>query len=306
MKRIIKFLKEKLRPFNDQYWYKLLRGTYKELTQIEIGMLPSYIAYFLLFAFVPTVSIVVQIISLFMFNIEELMAQVETYMPEYVQTVIKTIIVGSKGQDGRLFTFFNIFLYYLASRGYYAIYNSYAIIYHIECKINPIKDRLLALINTIVITVVLLGVLSLYIFGDYLFTYVLVDLFNISEYHILFDLLTLVLSIIGVIIIVLIVMKSMPNKKQSFKEIYPGAIFTTLGWLIASYLFKVYVDGYANYQNYYGTFTTVIIFLTWLFMISQIAVIGMIMNHVRENLSMNDPEYSAHNTNGYIERSECS
>ena len=54
----------------------------------------------------------------------------------------------------------------------------------------------------------------------------------------------------------------------------PGAIFATIGWILASGAFSYYVNNFANYSKAYGSLGAVIILLVWLYITSIMIVLG--------------------------------
>ena len=69
-----------------------------------------------------------------------------------------------------------------------------------------------------------------------------------------------------------------PNNPPSLKEVIPGAIFTTFGWIMVSLLFSLYVNNFSNYSNMYGGIGGIIILLIWLYWISVIILLGGELN----------------------------
>jgi membrane protein len=64
-----------------------------------------------------------------------------------------------------------------------------------------------------------------------------------------------------------------PNVRQpGFRFISPGSIIAVVVWLLASVAFTVYVANFSSYNETYGTFGGIIVFLVWLW-ITNIAVL---------------------------------
>jgi membrane protein len=58
------------------------------------------------------------------------------------------------------------------------------------------------------------------------------------------------------------------------QSIWPGTIFVTILWMIASTLFTYYVNGFSRYSVVYGSFSAVIALVVWLFMTGVIIILG--------------------------------
>jgi membrane protein len=59
-----------------------------------------------------------------------------------------------------------------------------------------------------------------------------------------------------------------------FKEALPGAVFSTISWIITSLLFSLYVSDFVNYTKIYGSIGGIIIFLLWLYISCIIIILG--------------------------------
>lgn len=73
-----------------------------------------------------------------------------------------------------------------------------------------------------------------------------------------------------------------PNKKIPFRWITPGSVLFTAGWLIATYVFGVYVSNFGSYNSTYGALGGVVILLIWLYLTSFIMLLGAQINVVLE------------------------
>ena len=57
-----------------------------------------------------------------------------------------------------------------------------------------------------------------------------------------------------------------------------GSIFTTVGWVLATEIFAFYIDKFARYDIFYGSISNILVLLLWVFILSYIYVLGMIIN----------------------------
>jgi len=80
--------------------------------------------------------------------------------------------------------------------------------------------------------------------------------------------LLLVLSIFTAVYII------MPAVKVSMKHAFKGAIFVTILWELARYVFTWYVKNVVHFGTIYGSLTTFILFLLWMYYLSCIFLLG--------------------------------
>ena len=76
-----------------------------------------------------------------------------------------------------------------------------------------------------------------------------------------------------------------PNRKQSFRVVFPGAVLATVLWLAATLAFGAYVRYVANYNVLYGSVGAGLALLVWMYVLSVITLFGCEFNAVRERRS---------------------
>ena len=73
--------------------------------------------------------------------------------------------------------------------------------------------------------------------------------------------------------------KALPSLKLKFFEQLPGAVAASLGWMLLSYGFSIYVNS-SSRISLYGSLTSFILFLFWLWLAMCIIFIGGEINAV--------------------------
>jgi membrane protein len=75
---------------------------------------------------------------------------------------------------------------------------------------------------------------------------------------------------------------AVPNIELPFRWVSPGAVAFTAVWLVASYLFALYVAHGASYNATYGTLGGVVALLLWFYITSIVLLMGAEVNAVLE------------------------
>ncbi|MCI9148534.1 MAG: YihY/virulence factor BrkB family protein [Hungatella sp.] len=76
-----------------------------------------------------------------------------------------------------------------------------------------------------------------------------------------------------------------PVRSHSMKSQLPGALFSTLGWIVFSGLFSIYFNNFSNYSYMYGSLTAVVVLMLWLYICICILLIGAELNYHLERFS---------------------
>ena len=72
----------------------------------------------------------------------------------------------------------------------------------------------------------------------------------------------------------LLLYKLLPNTRTYWKYIWPGALFSAVLFEIARSLFMFYLVNFANYQLIYGSISSIIVLLIWIYYSSFILILG--------------------------------
>lgn len=88
--------------------------------------------------------------------------------------------------------------------------------------------------------------------------------------------------------------KIVPNLHLGFREVWPGALFSLVAWVLVSWCFSFYVDNMAQYSVLYGSLATAIVLMLWLYLVSMILLMGPQLNHTLVVMRLYRMEYTAH------------
>ena len=70
-----------------------------------------------------------------------------------------------------------------------------------------------------------------------------------------------------------------PDKKVESRYVNKGAIFTTVGWVLATNIYSYYIGHYAKYDVFYGGLANIIVLMLWFLILAYILTIGIAVNH---------------------------
>lgn len=259
-----------------------IKGYFKKLFKIlkkpEMAILPANIAFNLILAIIPLLTIIVLIASYFDLSIDLVTKLVNSIMPSQVSNVIIDVISG-KGFDTKI-GISNILAFFLASNGTYAIITASDALYKINNK-DEIKKRVSSLIILLIIITLLLFLVVVPMFGENIIN--LMHKAKLLEYYvdeitIIFNLLKWPLTLFIIYFNIKLIYTIAPSKNVKSKETTIGAMFTTIMWIISTAIFKFYLTYFARYDILYGNLSSIIIMLVWFYFISFIFVLGMAIN----------------------------
>ena len=77
----------------------------------------------------------------------------------------------------------------------------------------------------------------------------------------------------------------LPDAEQSFRFITPGSVVGVVVWLLASWGFSIYVNNFSKYDATYGALGGVVVMLLWMWISSQVLLVGAEINAIIEHKS---------------------
>ena len=77
----------------------------------------------------------------------------------------------------------------------------------------------------------------------------------------------------------------LPNLKQSPVSQFPGAVFTTIGWLVFAKFFSIYLTHASTWSVLYGGLLTIVVAMFWIYFLIYIFFVG-----AEVNVYLNNPD----------------
>lgn len=252
-------------------------------TEGDVSSNAAKISYFLIFAIFPFIITLLNIASFTGLNNQLILDNIASALPTQASEMVLGVINDiNKNSSGFLLIFSILLGVWSASRGILSIIQSINEAYELEetrsfIKINLIAVALTAFVFTAIIVSIVLMLFAGYI-NDALANFLGLDfdtikLINIVKYVIIVLLLVLVFTMLY---------RFSPNyetaQPHSIKYSLPGAVFSTVVWLLASFLFSLYINNFANYNKTYGSIGGVIVTLLWMNISASILLLGGVLN----------------------------
>lgn len=251
---------------------------FKLLLKPEMRILPGHLAFFLMMTIIPLVALIATLAANFSISTEGISQTINNTIPKEISGIINSIIKG----DG---INFNIIIFYisaflLASNGTYSMINTSNEIYKVEPD-NIISRRLKAILMILMLVCLFLFLLIVPVFGSHIFN-IIKELTGDDIVVSIIQEMLIILKYPLVLIILFINIKLMyviaPDKEIIARTTNKGAIFTTIGWVLSTEIFAFYVERFAKYDIFYGSISNILVLLIWVYLLSYIFVLGMIIN----------------------------
>ncbi|MBQ8192968.1 MAG: YihY/virulence factor BrkB family protein [Bacilli bacterium] len=262
---------------------RYIKKIFKILSLKELSILPAYLSYSLILAIIPIVTIIVLLLGIFGISIDTITSIIGDIFPSYVSNVIISAISG-KSFDLSI-GILNLITFVIAANGMYAIINASNNLYKIESE-SQINDRLRSLTILIIMILLLVFMIIVPMLGNKIID--IISNYDISSNTIKFieqvySALKWPITFVFLFFAIKLIYIIAPSKKIKSEETTIGAFITTVGWILFTAIFGFYINYFAKYDIIYGGLSSIIILLIWVYVLSFILVLGIIINTVKYN-----------------------
>lgn len=241
----------------------------------DIVALGTQLAYSFLLAFFPFLIFLMTVLGYSTVKSDEVLAGLREILPiEAYKLIYKTVVEIVETKSIKLLSFGIITTLWTASNGFTAVIKGLNKAYDEDEKRPFWKVQLIALLCTIALVFIIVAAFALLIFGE-INGNMLAKYFGMDiEFKVGWNILRYILTLVIMIFIFAALYHFTPCRRLTWREVMPGAIFTTMGWIVCSVLFSLYVNNFNSYSMIYGSIGAVIILMTWMFLISEVLLIG--------------------------------
>ena len=253
---------------------KLIASTERD----RVMLYAAQASYFVIVSVIPFICLLISAFSFFI--PADIYTIFKAYqIPKEIEEVLYTIIDQLFAtQKVSLLSISAIFALWTASRGMDSVRIGLERVYHERPSKDFLKQQIKSLASTIILIIVLLMNVVFSVFGatiaEMLHLELLFDIIMYFSIPILFVTMctafTIIYAFVGKI--------GKVRWKERIMQHLPGAVFTTLGWMLFSYGFTLYIHFFPSASAIYGSLTAVCLLMLWVYVCVIILLLGAEVN----------------------------
>lgn len=251
------------------------------MKEAELSSSAVVVAYYLLLSLFPLLITVGNILPYLNLNPDTVLPYVAELMPAEIFQQLKPAVVSLLTQSSTgLLSFSALATLWSASRSISALQKAMDKAYGVEGRKNFLVAKIVAFFMMMLLIVALFAVVLILGIGQDILNW-FQSIFNFST-DILdtFSALKWPVVVIGLLLVMMLIYRLLPNAKIHFKQVWPGALFTSIGWLLLSQVFSLYLNYFSPAVASYQIIGSFIILMLWLYIASSIIVLGGVLNAV--------------------------
>ena len=262
----------------NRLFYLVKRMIYRYFSD-GIPQAAAELSYFLLFSMFPLLMFVNSILAQLDITLEGITPVLEM-LPKSLQRLITGYLAQLSGTPSfsPMLIGIGLTLYFL-SRAVRSMMRTVNDTYHVEVTRGMVKDVLISLGITAGFLLSVVCSFGLVVAGRTLLR-LLPQAFPIPQaaLDVTHDAGFLVM-IAFIFAFLMLFNRIVPNLHLKFREVWPGALFSLVAWILVSWAFSFYVDNMARYSVLYGSLGTIIVLMLWLYIVSMLLLMGPQLNH---------------------------
>ena len=261
-------------------WKKIVRiaaDFSKQISRENIAAYASSTAFFMFLSLIPLIMVLCSMIPFTVLTEQDLIQVIKQMIPDVVGALLVSIIEDVYDRATGVVSVALLITLWSAGKGMLAIIRGLNEITESKERRNYFVLRIVASAYTLLMLSAVVVALVAMVFGNSLLELVLgyypmakevVDVIQHFRFLVSWGVLTLLFAVIYTFV---------PSDRQKFWYQFPGAIFSAVVWSVFSYAFYIYIQCFNGFSTY-GSLTTIIIILLWLYFCFYIIMIGAFLN----------------------------
>jgi len=251
-----------------------------QISRDKVPVFAAQAAFFIIISAVPLVMLVLSLLQYIMpLSQSELSELAMSVFPMPMRSYVVRVIDELYTQTSiPLISITAVTTLWAASRSVHGLTRGLNEVYKTSETRGYFRLRFGSLLYTILLIVLVIFSLVILVFGNK------IQFFMETEVPLLAGISGYIISIRTLLALGLmtfsfaLMYKILPNTRSHFRYQLPGALFSTLGWMVFSLVYSIYIDNFSNFSYTYGSLAAIVFMMLWLYSCMYIFLIGAEFN----------------------------
>ena len=249
---------------------QLLKKTGHEIGEDRITSLAAQTAYYFFFSLFPLLLFLTPMLGVFgngQQMMDSMLARLSSTLPADGLSLIRRIfsqVITARGGAG-VMSLGLLLAAWSGSNIFGALMDALNIAYDVQETRPWWKRQLLRLGALVMAALVVLLATAIFMDGERFAQWVGSTLALGSVAITAISILQLVVAALLIVVLGAMLFKTLPNVSQRWSVVLVASVVATVLWIIATLLFRLYVQNFGVYNKTYGTIGGVIALLTWMY-----------------------------------------
>jgi len=260
--------------------WKFFKDIYTRFMNDDLLSIGAQASFYLLFSLFPfLIFLIVLLTYMPMVNFQDSIQALAALMPANAYLILRDMVNQTiANRSVTLLSFGMLSALWSSASGVTTLIQGINRAYDQEETRRSWKVSAVSLYFTFELAIAIIFSLVLIVFGKVLGTQ-LFRFLGFSDISLaIWSYLGYIITLITTILVFVSLYQNTPNRRLGFREVVPGAVIASLGWVIVSIAFSYYIDNFGNYSKVYGSLGGIIALLMWLYVSSIIILMGAEIN----------------------------
>lgn len=239
--------------------------------------------FFIIMSFFPILMLLLTMIRYTPLTQDQLLYAIEEITPFEVVDVLEDTVHSIYNQSVALLSTTAIAAIWAAGKGIMGLSDGLNSIFQITDTRNYFVARFRYTFYTLILIVALVLSLGILVFGFSILDYLLGRFPMLRQYQDMLVVLPTGVALVVLVFLFTVLYMFLPNRRQTFRSQFPGAVFTAVSWSVFSYAFSIYLDYAVNMSVIYGSLTTLVVVMLWLYFCMYLLFMGAEVNQYIAN-----------------------
>ncbi|CCZ04112.1 YihY/virulence factor BrkB family protein [Bovifimicola ammoniilytica] len=259
--------------------YFIIKGFTNRLKDDHISAFSAQAAFFLIMSIVPFLSLLLTLIKYLPISQTMLLDTVINVTPVPFEPLVTTILEELFAKsNGAILSVSVLVAIWSAAKGVLAIVRGLQAVYHVNESRNYFVLRFISAIYTVIFVTAIILTLLLLVFSNQIYYALKADFPTAADFISIFIKQKFLLALCLLTLFFLVVYKLVRRSNNSFISLIPGAVIAALSWIVFSYAFSVYIDKFSDFSYTYGSLTTIVLLMLWVYFCMYLLFIGAEIN----------------------------
>ena len=261
--------------------YEISYSFVRKIQYDHVSSFAGHAALFLLMSLFPMAMYCIAVFAYLPIDTASFSQYLFKVIPEGLTPLLKQVLAEASAESSTMMKSFTMLvMLFCASKGVYAIIIGMNAVYGIRETRNGVVLYALAIVYMLFFFTALGLMMVLIVLGNGIFDWLIRLMPGLVVFKNMFRFGKYPCMLVLLIAFFLMLYMNVPNRKSRLLYEFPGAVFSTVVWLIYSWAFAFYISNFGNYSVTYGSLATVVVFILWLYGTMNIVFVGAEINVV--------------------------
>lgn len=238
----------------------------RHIQALDVPLYAANAGFFMILSLFPALVLILSLLRFTGLQVASLVEVLSNLIPEALMPTVEELVLSTyENSSAGLVGVSALTAIWSASKGIYGLLTGLNTVYGVAEDRGWFYTRFISLLYTFLFFGLVILTLIVHVFGG-----TILELLPISRMR-LIRILTGIIDFRFVLLLAVqtavfvLIFAFLPNGRNRIRDTLPGAVISSLGWLILSDLFSMYVENFASLSNIYGSVYTLALAMLWLY-----------------------------------------